>query len=278
MRLVLALLLLALPGLAQAQIDSREGIALQNQLLQLRQEVEILRRGGLGGATAPAIARPPTGAQGDLVPALLERVQRLEEELRSVRGRAEEAEFRERQLRERVQKLEGDIDFRLQQLEGQRQGAAPAARPPAAPASTPAANPAPAAPAAAPARTPDRALAQGQAALGRRDFTAAEAAAREVIASRDTARIADAQILLGDALMGRRDFAGAAVAYDDARRRNPRGSRAPEATLGIADALIGLNNNRDACTLLNELRSANPTLSGALAERAANARRRAACR
>jgi TolA-binding protein len=285
MRLVLALLLLALPGLAQAQIDSREGIALQNQLLQLRQEVEILRRGGLGGATAPAIARPPTGAQGDLVPALLERVQRLEEELRSVRGRAEEAEFRERQLRERVQKLEGDIDFRLQQLEGQRQGAAPAARPPAAAAAPAAAGAAagaaasPAAtPAAAVARTPQRALAEGQAALGRRNFATAEAAAREVIASRDVARIADAQILLGDALMGKRDFAGAAVAYDDARRRNPRGSRAPEATLGIADALIGLNNNRDACTLLNELRSANPTLSGSLAERAANARRRASCR
>jgi TolA-binding protein len=128
------------------------------------------------------------------------------------------------------------------------------------------------------ARTPQRALAEGQAALGRRNYATAEAAAREVIASRDVARIADAQILLGDALMGKRDFAGAAVAYDDARRRNPRGSRAPEATLGIADALIGLNNNRDACTLLNELRSTNPTLSGSLAERAANARRRASCR
>uniref|UniRef100_UPI0022EAB827 tetratricopeptide repeat protein n=1 Tax=Falsiroseomonas oryzae TaxID=2766473 RepID=UPI0022EAB827 len=120
--------------------------------------------------------------------------------------------------------------------------------------------------------------ADGQAALGRRDFTAAETAAREVIASRDPARVPDAYILLGDALLGRRDFANAAVAYDDARRRNPRGSRAPEASIGIANSLIGLNNNRDACTILNELRSANPTLSGPVAERAADARRRAQCR
>jgi TolA-binding protein len=277
----IALLLLGLTGPVQAQVETREGIALQNQILQLRQEFEALRRGGLaapqppggstlGGSTlGGAAARPP--AQGELVQTLLERVQRLEDELRAVRGRAEQAEFRERQLREQVEKLQGDVDFRLQQIEGQRQGAAtpaPAARP-AAPA---------AAPAAAAPRTPQRAIAEGQAALGRRDFAAAEAAAREAIASRDAAQQVNAQILLGDALIGRRDFAGAAIAYDDARRRNPQGSRAAEATVGIANAFIGLGNNRDACTLLNELRSANPNLAGPVAERATDARRRASCR
>ena len=88
----------------------------------------------------------------------------------------------------------------------------------------------------------------------------------------------DAYILLGDALLGRRDFAGAAVAFDDAKRRAPNGSRAPVASIGVANAFIGLNNNRDACTVLNELRTNNPNLSGAVAERAAEARRRASCR
>jgi TolA-binding protein len=262
-------------------MDSREAIALQNQILQLRQELEMLRRGGLAppqpqggsslGMTSP---RAPSGApQGELVGSLLERVQRLEEDLRLVRGRAEESEFRERQLRERVEKLEGDIDFRLQQLEGgQRRGDAAPSRP-AQPAqqAAPAQPPAPAAP-----RTPQRALADGQAALARRDFGAAEASAREVIASRDAARQVDAQILLGDALTGKRDFAAAAIAYDDARRRSPRGSRSAEATVGIANAFVGLSNNRDACTLLNELRGSN--LSGPVADRAAEVRRRAQCR
>ncbi len=282
---VLAALLFASAqgALAQSQVESREGIALQNQILQLRQELDMLRRGGTlpapapstggsflgGGAPRPSAAAP----QAEIVQALLERVQRLEEDLRDVRGRAEQSEFRERQLREQLDKLQGDMDFRLQQLEQQRQGAAPSAAPRPAPQA--AANPAPAA--AAP-RTPQRALAEGQAALSRRDYASAEAAAREVIAARDSARLTDAQILLGDALLGRRDYAGAAIAYDDARRRSPQGSRAPEATVGIANAFIGLNNNRDACALLADLRSSHPNLSGAVAERAAEARRRAQCR
>ncbi len=274
---LLAALLIAAPGLALAQIESREGIALQNQLLQLRQELDALRRAGAGAATsalpAPqqAAAPRPTGASGDLVQGLLERVQRMEEELRAARGAAEQAEFRERQLRERVQKLEGDLDFRLQQLETQRQGAAPAQ--PARPAAGNAAGQ----PAAGP-RPPQRAIADGQAALGRRDFAAAEAAAREVIASREASQQVNAQILLGDALMGRREFSGAAVAYDDARKRSPNGTRAAEANLGLANAFIALNSNREACDVLNALRSARPDLAGPVAERAADARRRAQCR
>lgn len=288
--LLFAVLLLALPGHARAQVETREGIALQNQILQLRQELDALRRaapgGGmappqagsslLGGSAAPAPAR--TAAQGDIVQTLLERVQRLEDDLRAVRGRAEQAEFNERQLRERVEKLQGDLDFRLQQIEGQRQGAAPAQPGQQARPATPAtpAQPAPAA-AAAP-RPPQRAIADGQAAIARRDFPAAEAAAREVIASRDPAQQVNAQMLLGDALIGRRDFAGAAVAYDDARRRSPTGPRSADAAVGIANAFIGLNNNGDACTVLNNLRSARPDLAGPVAERAADARRRAQCR
>jgi TolA-binding protein len=285
---LMLLLLVGLPGTAFAQIDSREGIALQNQILQLRQELELLRRGGGGSLRPPQPSggsflggsAPPQGAppQSELVSTLLERVARMEEELRSVRGRAEEAEFRERQLRERVEKLEGDLDFRLQQLEGQRQGAATPPARPAQPAAAPTRPPAtPATPAASAARPPQRALSEGQAALGRRDYAAAEAAAREVIASRDAARQVDAQILLGDALTGRRNFGPAAVAYDDAVRRSPQGSRAPEAMIGIANALIGLNNNRDACAQIADLRSRYPNLSGRLAERATEARRRARC-
>jgi TolA-binding protein len=289
---VLAALLTVLPGLAVAQVESREGIALQNQILQLRQELEALRRGGAGqipppqpgggsvlgipgGAPRPAAGTPPT----EILQALLDRVSRMEEDLRQLRGRTEQAEFRERQLRERVEKMEGDVDFRLQQLE-QRGGAAAAttARPGNA-ATPPAATPPAQQPAAAAGpRPPQRAISEGQAALGRRDFNAAEAAAREVIASRDGARQVDAQMLLGDALLGKRDFAGAAIAYDDARRRSPQGSRAPEATVGIANAFIGLNNNRDACAVLGDLRSSSPNLSGPVAERAADARRRAQCR
>ena len=274
---------LLLPGAARAQIETREGIALQNQILQLRGELEALRRGGAGLAPPVSGSLPPPGRggaapQGELVGQLLDRVARLEEELRNVRGRAEGSEFRERQLRERVEKLEGDLDFRLRQIEEQRRGdAGSSPRPPVGGgAVTPPAGPQPAV--AAVARPPQRALAEGQAALARRDFAAAEIAAREVVASREATRQVDGNLLLGDSLLGQRKFAEAAVAYDDALRRNRQGSRAPEAMLGIANALAGLGNTRDACVQLADLRGSFPNLSGAVAERAAEARRRAGCR
>src|SRR5688500_19341669 len=97
--LALCLAWLAAPSPARAQIDSREGIALQNQILQLRSELEQLRRGGsaLGGPALPLPGRAAPGlpgGQAELLQQLLERVGQMEEEVRRLRGRAEEAEFR----------------------------------------------------------------------------------------------------------------------------------------------------------------------------------------
>ena len=278
-----ALLLLTLPvALAsappvRAQVESREGIALQNQILQLRQELDQVRRGG-GGGYAPALPPPSRGGAagggGELMGSLLDRVNALEDEVRRLRGQAEQNDYRIRTLQGTVEKLQGDLDYRLQQIEGrggapapQRQGTVLPA-PGAAPGSTAAGGP----------RPPERALADGQAAIGRRDYASAEAAAREVLATRGTARAQDAQILLGDALAGKRDFQNAALAYDDAYRRNRQSARAPEALLGLATAFQGFNARREACQTLDDLRSEFPRLGGALAERAQQTARSAGCR
>ncbi|MCS6930727.1 MAG: hypothetical protein NZM27_00775, partial [Acetobacteraceae bacterium] len=141
MRRAVPLLAACLLGLsawqAAAQIESREGIALQNQILQLRQEIEMLRRQGLGAAPA---ARPSAPVSpGDLTAQLLDRISRLEEEVRALRGRAETAEFQLRQAREAIEKLEGDMDFRFPQLQGGGGAGRPAAAPsrPAQPAPQP---------------------------------------------------------------------------------------------------------------------------------------------
>jgi TolA-binding protein len=156
---------------------------------------------------------------------------------------------------------------------------APAAPPPAAlpPIAGPAAVPV-APPSNAP-RTPERAIADGQAALGRGDFAGAEAAAREALRSRGIGpRQTDAQMLLAESLSGKRDFAGAALAFNEAYSRNRSGPRAPEALLGLAGSFNALGNRREACETLADLRSSFPNLRGALADRAATLRQRAACR
>lgn len=278
---------------AMAQVETREGIALQNQIMQLRQELEQMRRNApasgssssLGGAALPPPSRSgapaAAGGSSELVASLLDRVNTLEDEVRRLRGRAEEAEFRNKQLADQVEKMTGDIDYRLQKLEGGNPaapGAAPAARPtaPASGSLTPPAGAA-AAPAAAAPRTPEKALSDGQAALGRRDFASAEAAAREVIASRNTARAQDAQLLLGQSLLGKRDFQNAAVAFDDAYRRNRSSARAPEAMIGLANAFLGFGAKREACATLGDLRGEFPRLSGNLAQQAEETRRRGGC-
>ncbi|MDJ0389889.1 YbgF trimerization domain-containing protein [Roseomonas sp. E05] len=267
---------------AMAQMDSREGIALQNQILQLRQEVEALRQQGGGGYPAPVPMAPPARAGAsagspELLTQLLDRVSSMEEEVRRLRGRVEESDYRIRTNQQALEKLQGDMDYRLQQLEqggGAARPASPAPRPQqrgeAEVPASPAANAAP--------RTAERALADGQAALSRRDYNTAAAAAREVIGARNTARMQDAQLLLGEALLGQREYQNAALAFDDAYRRNRSGARAPEALVGLSSAFLGFGAKREACATLDDLRSQFPKLSGSLAQRAADARQRGGCR
>ena len=275
-RLAVVGLGIALAAPAHAQVESREGIALQNQMLDLRRELDALRRGG-GAVAAPSAPSRGSAASGDLVQQLLGRVQELEEENRRLRGRLDVADNNDRQMRAETEKLRGDLDFRLQALE--KGAGRPAATRPPQPGPAAQAQPVPASPAASSApRTVDKAIADGRTALAQRDFPTAEAAAREAIRARPGARAQDASLLLGDALMGKRDFQNAALAYDEAYSRNRQGARAPEAMIGLANAFQGFGARREACETLDNLRSNFPNLAGPQADRAADSRRRAQCR
>lgn len=282
-RLPLRAALLALPLLAPlpaaAQMDSREGIALQNQILELRRDLDAMRRGG-GGFTAAPMPAPSRGGGGGVPPELaqqlLARVGELEEQVRQLRGQLDVAQNSNRRLTEDIEKLRGDMDFRLQQLEGGG-GRPAAARPPQGPAPAPAPAPAPQQAQPGP-RTAERAIADGQTALGRQDYAAAEAAAREVLQGRPGPRVQDANLLLGEALLGRRQFQNAALAFNDAYNANRRSSRAPEALLGLANSFQGFGARREACDTLDQLRSDFPQMSGSLNQRVTDSRRRAQCR
>ncbi len=277
-----AVLPLLAPLPAAAQMDSREGIALQNQILELRRDLDAIRRGGgVAAAPMPVPSRGGGGAPQELLQQLLARVGELEEQVRQLRGQLDVAQNSNRRLSEDVEKLRGDMDFRLQQLEGGGGRAAPA-RPQQGPAAAQAPAPQPQAPAASPPptgpRTAERAISEGQTALGRQDYAAAEAAAREVLQGRPGPRAQDANLLLGEALLGRRQFQNAALAFNDAYNVNRRSSRAPEALLGLANSFQGFGARREACDTLDQLRSEYTQISGALAQRVADSRRRAQCR
>jgi TolA-binding protein len=275
--LLAAALLPALALPARAQMDSREAIALQNQILELRRDLQYLQQ-QRGAAPAPVYRGQAPSAGGDIAPELLNRVLQLEEEVRRLRGQVDEQANANRRAQEDLAKQIGDLAFRLQNAGRTAPAASPAPQSTAGPVAggPAAAEPAPAAPAR---RTPELAMQEGNAALARRDYTTAEAAAREVLAAgRTSPRAADANFLLAQALLGQRNFQGAAVAYDDAYNRARTGSRAPDALLGLANSLTGLNERPAACATLDKLRAEFPSQRGPIREAATALRTRNGCR
>jgi len=278
-----AVLLCGLAVPARAQMDSREAIALQNQILELRRDLAILQQQqGQGGypAPVPAYRGPPPSAGGDLTAQLLDRVAALEEQVRRMQGQIDEQANATRRMQEDLAKQVADLNFRLQSGAGApplRPGPAPDTGPPPSALGT-----LPAGPQAGPPpvrRTPELAMQEGNAALARRDYATAETAAREVLgANRGTPRAADANFLLAQALMGERNFQAAAVAYDDAYNRSRTGSRAPDALLGLANALTGIGERPSACATLDKLRAEFPAPRPDLRDGVAALRARNGCR
>ena len=262
-------LLCALAVPAWAQMDSREGIMLQNQILELRRDMQSMQQRGSSG---PSYAAPSSGGGSGLEAQLLDRVQTLEEQVRRLRGQLDEQSNTLRRSQESLAKQVDDMNFRA----GTSGGAAASTNTPQLTPPRPAATP-DSSPAATPKRTPEIALQDGNAALARRDYTAAESAAREVLASKNSPRAGDANFLLAQSLMGQRNFQGAAISYDDAYSRSKTGSRAPDALLGLANALTGLNDRNASCATLDKLRREFPSARGAVRETAATLRARNGC-
>ena len=108
--------------------------------------------------------------------------------------------------------------------------------------------------AAAAPRAPERAIQEGYADLARRDYAAAEVAAKEVLQNNRTSpRAYDAQFLLARALEGKRDYAQAAIAFDDTYNRSRTGTHAQDALLGLASSLNAIGEKRAACETLAKI-------------------------
>ena len=154
--------------------------------------------------------------------------------MRELRGRIDEADNARIRMGEDLSKQIADINFRLG-------GTRPATRPRRAAGRRPPrprrrrGGPGGAAAAARRRRPPELALQEGNAALARRDYAAAEAAAREVLAvPRSPAR--RRRRLPARPGAGRQaDWAQAAVAYDDAYKPRETGAHAQDSLLGLAD-------------------------------------------
>lgn len=290
---------------AAAQIESREGIALRDQILELRQEVDALRAqvanggGSYLGDTAPAQAAPAAGTS-DMVAHLLDRMNGLEDDIRHLRGRIDELQNDDAQKIADLGKRIDDLKFEVEnpgagsptatggpapsQAGPPAPGTLPAPRarpsepPPARRAETQDGTPRPLAPGPAPsARHPAGPLQAAYVALDRRDYPAAERSARSVLARRAAPGAYDAQFVLAEALAGQHQWSRAAIAYDDAYNRSKNGVHAPAALLGLAELLAAINERRAACETLAKLHAQYPRQGTALRTQAVAVAHRAGC-
>jgi TolA-binding protein len=309
-----ACLLVFSPGLriAHAQeMESREAIALQNEIYQLQQEIGSLRQqlanGGRGGSSLGGDsyqqAPPSRGASNDMVAQLLSRVDTLDDQVRDLRGRIDELQNQTQQQNADLSKQLADLKFQMQN------GASGAAPPPGEAGAGPSEAPPPAGPddlGALPAqspqeyrpnqpmaltaqpprpppppptrRTPEIAIHDGYAALAQRDYPVAEGAARNVLNNyRTSPRAYDAQCLLAQALAGEHQYSQAAIAYDDSYNRNRRGIHAAPALVGLASSLASINEKRAACETLVKLHAEFPQSAAELRSQIASVRQRAGC-
>ncbi len=234
-----------------------------------------------GFSVAPAVlaqTEPRGSDRADgLTSQLLDRVQTLEDQLRSLRGQLDELQNESERRQATLAKQVSDLSFQLNNNSGHATAQLAAT-------SLPSGNLAAQGPGALgetsvpmpPRRTPETALQEGRAALARRDYAAAEAVAREVLAGRSP-RAYDAQFLLAQAQAGQGNFQGAALSFDDSYSRNKAGSHAQDSLAGLASALLSLGDKGAACGALNRLRSSFPALRPDVRDEASAMRGRAGC-
>jgi TolA-binding protein len=283
---------LALPLPAMGQISSREGIALRDQILQLRHEVDALRAqvansGGsfLGGAQRQSA--PPSSGTSDMVVQLLDRMNTVDDEVRNLRGQLDELQNGQGQKLADLDKKLDDLKFEVEHPGAAAAAAGAASAPPPGRPAPHAAAPAPSrepareaasAPSNPSARAPAGPLQEAYAALDRHDYAAAERSARGVLARRAAPGAYDAQFVLAEALAGQHQWSRAAIAYDDAYNRSKHGTHAPAALLGLAQSLAAINEHRAACETLAKLHAQYPREGAALRTQAAAVSRNAGCR
>lgn len=108
--LTAALVMTPLAGVAIAQTQ-QDFLYLQDRVQRLEAQIY-----GAGGNRAPTGGAP--GASDQTIAQLSLRIDNLEQQIRTLTGKAEEAAFKAQRLEEQLQRFQGDVEFRFRELQG----------------------------------------------------------------------------------------------------------------------------------------------------------------
>lgn len=250
---------------AQPLIQSQEGIALQNEILQLQQQIQQLQtQGGGNGSSSLGGGGPAPSAGGggsSLVPTLLTQVQQLQGQVQSLNGQVSDLQHQVQTQNDQTQKELSDLKFQMSN--GGSGGQAPAVTMPAG--GMPAGSVPPVAatpPSASALNNPKAALQAAIDAYGKHEYATAQKLAQVIVTSHKSAPQAyRAQYLMAQSYTAEGDSQNAAVAYYNSYNMNKNGTYAPRSMLGLASSLAAINQNQEACETLASLNSQYTTPS-----------------
>lgn len=227
------------------------------------------------------------------------RLQQLERMISELNGRYEESTYQLSQLKDRLERVNSDIDFRLKDLESKGGGTPSAgsafgpskgnsaASAPAAAATAPAK--APEAPAKAPEKPssvaalpanagPDKQYEHAFELLSKADYERSEKAFQDFLAKNKNHQLAgNAQYWLGESYYARNKYAEAAQAFAEGVAKYPKNSKAADNLLKLGMSLQQLNQKKDACTAFTQLMTKFPEASANVKRRADAERRKLNC-
>jgi len=282
--LIVGLVAAALP-MATAHAQQGRDAAIAQRLSDIERTLQDLQRAVYRGETPPAQRDEPSSdelrAAGIAPEAVTQRLvsneQRMsdiEAELRRLTGAIETAVHDVDAMRNRVDKLVADVDFRLSALEqaiqtnpSVPQAAAPV---PGEQGVARAAETSPPPPRQQAAVVPEQTLPDGspteqyEHALSLLMITAKYDTAEQAFKTfldenADHPLAANAQYWLGETFYVRKNYAEAAAAFIEGYTRYPEGSKAPDNLLKLGMSLAALDNKEDACASFGELYARFPS-------------------
>lgn len=274
--LLLGGMLAASPALAQSKGQIERLQSLETQVA------------ALGGPVEVAQLSPSVAADFEI------RLQNLERAIQDLTGKYEESTYQVTQLRERLEKVNADVDFRLKELEkgggatgGAMGGGAMADAAPSKPAKAaadekkPVDKPAQSAAANPPSTaglSPEKQYEQAFELLRNSDYDRAEKALQEFIAkNKSHAYAGNAQYWLGESYYVRNRFPEAAQAFAEVLSKYRSNPKAADSLLKLGMTLQQMNKKSDACTAFNQLLTKFPEASASVKRRADTERKRINC-
>lgn len=287
-------------------IDRMERLERDLQTLQM----QVYRGGGagsstvitspaLGGGTASPPPRPPMELPADTAGRLDVRLDSLEEQIRQLTGKVEESQFRTRQVKEQLDRMQADVDIRFRELQQGGGATAAVAPPPPAADDTPPGSAKEGVLGSMPKRDLDRETAnkpppppekfqlKGNTPKEQYDFAynlvmkdrnQAEQAFRAFLQAHPADPLAgSAYYWLGETHFARGDYKQAAVSFLDGYRKFPKGPKGAHNLLKLGQSMARMDDAKGACAALIRLGNEYPDADPAVKRAAQSERQKLKC-